>query len=110
MTSPVSQQKTSQGAWVTTFYMPAHMTLPTLPESKDPRIRFQDIQKALFATIQFSGSWKQSNLIKHTNLLVSYLQSNDYDYHPEPIYAFYNAPYVPWFLRRNEIMFQLHQH
>ena len=107
MTAPVSQVKTSEKQWKTTFYMPANFTKQSTPVPSDSRIIIKEIQKVKLAAIVFSGFANQKNLSKHENVLINYLKDADINVEPTPVYAFYDAPYVPWFLKRNEVLFKL---
>ena len=107
MTSPVSQAQIEHQSWVVMFYMPAYMTLIEMPTPADPRIVIQEVPEMRVAAIQFSGTGRAKNLNKHENVLRRYLDENQYSYVDLPHYAFYNPPFTPWFLRRNEVMFQI---
>ncbi len=52
-------------------------------------------------------SWSQSNELEHLNELKASLEAADVTTQGEPVLARYNAPFTPWFLRRNEIWLAL---
>lgn len=103
MTSPVTQEKVGD-SFVVQFMMPSEYTIDELPEPDDPRITFRQIPARTFAAVQYSGSWSQANYRKHLALLLDSLRAEGYTATGEPIWARYDAPFKPWFLRRNEIL------
>lgn len=117
MTSPVTQEpgstKIAMTVPVTTslnqdsltmkFYMPAKYDLETLPEAQDKRIKFAELAPQLYATTRFSGRAKEANISKHTQELKNYLKTHGLVATGEPLVAFYNPPWTPPFLRRNEV-------
>jgi len=107
MTAPVAQQQVDEKLWRVSFFMPADWTFEQVPRALDSRVKLEVVKQVNIAAIQFSGRSSQSNLDKHKIKLEKFLQQHNHVYQQNPIYAFYNAPYVPWFLRRNEIMFIL---
>ena len=56
-----------------------------------------------WAVIRYSGTWSQSNYEEHLALLKAALDKAGVVTQGEPMLARYNAPFTPWFLRRNEI-------
>jgi hypothetical protein len=104
MTAPVTQAQ-ADGGFVVRFTMPRAFTLDTLPEPLDPGIRLREVPGARYAVIRYSGSWSESNYDEHLRQLerrrAAGLRIQ------RPIYSRYNAPFVPWFMRRNEIWLQL---
>lgn len=103
MTSPVTQEKVGD-QFVVQFMMPSEYTLEELPEPDDPRITLRQVPARTFAALKYSGSWSQGNYQKHLALLLDALRSEGYEAIGEPIWARYDAPFKPWFLRRNEIL------
>jgi hypothetical protein len=55
----------------------------------------------------FSGRWSEKNYKKEEQQLLNDLYKNNIKILGAPIFARYNAPFVPWFLRRNEVMIQI---
>ena len=106
MTAPVAQAE-ADGGFVVQFMMPSAYTLETLPEPLDPRVRLRQVPGGRFAVIRYSGSWSQQNYREHLRQLATAVDAAGLRATGKPIYARYNAPYVPWFLRRNEIWLPL---
>lgn len=107
MTAPVSQQKEKNGVWKVAFFMPAKFTNENLPAPTDERIKISKIKGGKLAVIKFSGRWTNDNFSEHEQILRDYLKGMKYRSFGEPIYAYYNDPFTPWFLRRNEVMLRL---
>ncbi len=103
MTSPVGQQK-QDGKWVVSFMMPASFTLETTPEPKDPNVSIREVQVRLIAAVRYSGFWSEKNYRRNLIKLQDWIASNRLTPVGEPIWARYNPPFTPWFLRRNEIL------
>jgi hypothetical protein len=106
MTAPVSQQPTA-GGYVVQFAMPARFTLATLPEPVDPAVRLREVPGGRYAVLRYSGSWSESNYREHLEQLQRAVAKAGLRTVGEPVYARYDAPYVPWFMRRNEIWLRL---
>ena len=106
MTAPVSQAKAEEGAWKVAFYMPADMTMKTAPKPKNEAITMREVKYGKMAAIRFSGRSTDSNINEHDEELKAYLKKNNIKFDEEKrLLAFYDAPYVPWFLRRNEVLY-----
>lgn len=103
MTAPVGQQKNEQG-WMVSFMMPSTFSLDTLPKPNDPKVKIRKTPKQLIAAIEYSGFWSESNYLEHKSELETWIVSKGYKQIGEPIWARYNAPFTPWFLRRNEVL------
>jgi hypothetical protein len=106
MTAPVTQTATDAG-YVIQFTMPAEFTLDTLPEPLDPQVRLKEVPGGLFAVIRYSGTWSEGNYSEHLAELRQGVEAAGIRTRGEPIYSRYDAPFVPWFMRRNEIWLQV---
>lgn len=106
MTAPVTQQPAG-GGYVVQFVMPARFTLATLPEPVDPAVRLREMPGGRYAVIRYSGFWSDSNYREHLEALQRAVAAAGLATTGEPVYARYDAPYVPWFMRRNEIWLRL---
>ncbi len=106
MTAPVTQNAVS-GGYVVQFVLPRGVTLAAAPEPIDPRVTLREVQPRRVAAIRYSGFWSDANYDEHLALLQQALNSAGVAWTGDPIYARYDAPFVPWFMRRNEIWLQL---
>lgn len=102
MTAPVTQAAGETG-FIIQFTMPMEDTLGTLPEPLDSSVKLKELPGGRFAVIRYSGSWSESNYADHLTRLQSAVKAEGIPTRGEPIYSRYNAPFVPWFMRRNEI-------
>lgn len=106
MTAPVVQTPTTNG-FLVQFMMPSAYTLATLPEPLDPKVKLRQVEGKTVAAHRYSGSWSQSNYDEHLNILKEALVKGGVKTQGEPLYSRYNAPFTPWFLRKNEIWFNI---
>jgi len=103
MTAPVGQQPV-QGRWAVSFMMPASYTLETLPVPEDPKISLRQVPAHRMAAVRYSGFWSQKNYLRYKKELESWVHEEDLIIVGDPVWARYNPPFTPWFLRRNEIL------
>ena len=106
MTAPVTQAAVAGGMRVQ-FVLPKGVTLESAPEPLDPRVQLRLVPATSWAAIRYSGMWTQSNYKEHLALLKTTLDKAGVATQGEPVLARYNAPFTPWFLRRNEIWLAL---
>ena len=103
MTAPVGQRKTDTG-WVVSFVMPESYTLESLPKPTNPEVTLHETRARRVAVIRYSGTWSSERYREHLGKLKSWIAENSFETTGNPIWARYNPPFTPWFLRRNEIM------
>ena len=106
MTAPVTQAAVAGGTRVQ-FVLPKGVTLATAPEPIDPRVQLRVMPAATWAVIRYSGTWSRSNYNEHLAELRASLDAAGVATQGEPLLARYNAPFTPWFMRRNEIWLAL---
>lgn len=106
MTAPVAQS-VDPGGYLVQFAMPAEWTLDTLPEPDDARVRLRAIPARTLAVRKYSGTWTQGNYDENVQKLKSALEQAGLRWHGDPISAKYDPPWIPWFMRRNEIWLEL---
>ena len=103
MTAPVSQEK-SGDRWRITFVMPAKYALDTLPEPVDSRIEIKQEPGRLIAAVRYSGTWSHKRYEENKERLLTWIVERGFKQTAEPVWARYDPPFMPWFLRRNEIL------
>ncbi len=108
MTVPVGQQLSGKN-WVISFMMPASYTLETLPKPKDNQVILRQVPEHYVAAIRYSGFWSQKSYNHHKQQLEAWIKQQSFKTTGEAIWARYNAPFTPWFFRRNEILVPVEQ-
>jgi hypothetical protein len=103
MTAPVKQRR-DQEKWAVSFMMPSSYTLKTLPEPKNPNITLRQVPARRMAAVRYSGFWSEKRYLRYKSELESWIQERGLTIVGDPIWARYNSPFTPWFLRRNEIL------
>ncbi len=104
MTAPVAQTEESDGTWNVSFMVPSEFTPETVPQPTDPRVSIVTIPGSLVAAMNTSGLWSESKVKESEVELERWIQSSAYTRQGSFTYGRYNAPFVPFFMRRNELM------
>ena len=113
MTTPVSTTPNTPdtvGAvqtWTIAFTMPDQWSLDTLPAPLDDRVQLVETSEQLWAVLRFSGKANARTAEKNRQVLLSALAVEGLQPSGEPVIAQYNPPWIPGFLRRNEVKIPL---
>ena len=103
MTAPVGQER-KDNQWRITFLMPAKYSLETLPEPNDERVKLVPATGRLMAARKYSGTWSEAKYKKNKALLEEFIQRRGLSKAGAAVWARYDPPFMPWFLRRNEVL------
>jgi hypothetical protein len=106
MTAPVGQEAVGN-QWAVSFLMPANDTLETLPAPTDVRVRLRALPSRRLAVVRYSGTWSRHGYEHHLAQLREWMKAQGLAAAGQPVWARYNPPFTPWFLRRNEIFVPL---
>ncbi|MEZ5667893.1 MAG: heme-binding protein [Alphaproteobacteria bacterium] len=109
MTAPVLQQGTGPRGddWRISFVMPEEWTLDALPAPVDAVVELEQVPARRLAVIRFSGVADDSRIAEMSAALQAWLDREGAAPLGAPTYAYYNAPWIPGFLRRNEVMVEI---
>lgn len=113
MTAPVLQEPqivnatASPDGWVVQFVLPRSAALQALPSPNDARVTLRQLPPRRFAVVRYSGNWSEQNFTVHLQALRAAMQREKLTGLGEPVWARYDAPYKPSFLRTNEILIEL---
>ncbi len=98
MTSPVFSDTGSMS-----FMVPSEYDAETVPEPTDERVTINTVPERVVATVRFRGfAWKES-VRRQKEKLLGWLEAEGIEARGAPFLMQYNPPYVPGFLRRNEV-------
>ena len=106
MTAPVTQSAVA-GGFVVQFVLPKGVTAASAPEPLDPRVQLRDVMPRQVAVIRYSGFWSASTDNEHLAKLQAALRAAALVWAGEPVTSRYDPPFMPWFMRRNEIWLNL---
>lgn len=104
MTAPVIQQEEGDGRYRIGFVTPSNYSLQTAPAPVDPGVRLRELPPQRMAVMRYSGRWTEKNFRAHEAQLLAFIRQRQLAVTGPAIYARYNAPFVPWPMRRNEVM------
>ena len=103
MTAPVVQEADGNG-WSVAFVLPAEFSWETAPEPNDPLVELRLVPERLMVAIRFSGRWGEERFGSRESELRALLVRLGLQAVGGAVYARYNAPFTPCFMRRNELM------
>ena len=108
MTAPVTSRPADDDSRVTyAFVIERKYTMDSLPAPTDPRIRIVERPARIMAVRRYSGGWSEKRYRENETALLDALQADRIEATGIPVFARYNAPFTPWFLRRNEVMIEI---
>jgi effector-binding domain-containing protein len=106
MTAPVTQQAEG-GAYRIAFVLPSQYTLATAPTPTNPGVRLAEVPARRVVAVRYSGTWSADNYREALEKLTAFAAQRGIRLVGEPVYARYDPPFMPWFLRRNEILVEI---
>lgn len=103
MTTPVFMSTSSSNATMA-FVMPAKLALAGIPKPADSSLKVREIPPGIFAVFRFSGGRNAGNEADSLRHLQEWMASEGLSAKSGPLYAYFDPPWTPTFLRRNEVM------
>jgi DNA gyrase inhibitor GyrI len=105
MTTPVLMSAGTNATMA--FVMPADATSASLPKPADGGVVIKTIDGGRFAVFRFSGNRELAGQNRAAEQLFAWAKANGYKPGPQALFAFYDPPWIPGFLRRNEAMVRI---
>lgn len=89
------------------FVMPKKMSADAAPKPNDPEVSVSEIPGGELAVLRFSGGRSATTQNKKLAELRAWLTRENLTSEGAPIYGYFDPPWTPAFLRRNEVMLRL---
>lgn len=102
MTAPVVQAP-SEEAWTVSFILPASMTVDSAPLPAG-EVQVVGQPERTMAAIRFSGTWSDDRFRAAAERLLRWVDEQGLHTAGDIEYGYYNDPFTPAFLRRNEVL------
>ena len=102
MTTPVFM---AGGESTMAFVMPAD--LGKVPQPMDGSVTVREMPAGRFAVLRYSGARSPQQEAEHLELLNAWVADQRLKVSAAPVYAYFDPPWTPPFLRRNEVMLRV---
>jgi hypothetical protein len=106
MTAPVLES-VGGGGGVMAFVMPPGMKLEDLPKPASSKVTLRVVPGFKAAAIRFSGWGSVATVKEKAKQLAAALERDGLRAAAAPVTAFYNPPWTPPFMRRNEVIIEI---
>jgi len=106
MTTPVFMSERETNATMA-FVMPSRMKTAEVPSPRDGSVMVREVAAGKFAVLRFTGGRNARNESKALARLRSWADVQRLDVDSAPVYAYFDPPWTPPFLRRNEVMLRI---
>jgi hypothetical protein len=106
MTAPVAMSK-DRDHYQVEFTMPKKFKKGTLPEPNDARVKIIEVPAQCRAVYRYSAYWSEEDHLKHKNKLIGLLQEMKMTPIGETTFARFDPPFIPSFLRHNEVWIEV---
>jgi hypothetical protein len=103
MTTPVFMSGDEHHAAMA-FVMPADLKTEQVPKPTDKSISIREVPADLFAVFCFSGGRNAKNEAEALAQLKTWMAAEGLCVLSPPVFAYFDPPWTPSFLRRNEVM------
>ena len=108
MTAPVLQQPDSEsGRWLVSFVMPSDFDRESLPVPSSDVVIVSEQPPMRMAVLQYRGGWFHSRYRDTEEKLIGAMSDMSLTACGETRGARHDPPFMPWFMRKNEILIPL---
>lgn len=103
MTTPVFMTSNESNATMA-FVMPQKLNLSEVPQPLDSAVGVRELPPGRFAVLRFQGGRNARNEAAALQGLKDWMKTEGLSGLPPPVFAYFDPPWTPGFLRRNEVM------
>lgn len=89
------------------FVMPEKIPADQVPQPKNSQVVVASIPAGKFAVLRFGGGRNAANETNAVAALTAWLQRENLTPTGAPIFAYFDPPWTPIFMRRNDVMLRL---
>ena len=104
LVAPAAERRTADTNASMAFIMPGDMAFADLPRPAGTNVTLRRVAAARYAVRRFSGRRDAAAQVRETEALARWMATQGYAPLDAPLYAFYDPPWTPGFLRRNEVL------
>ena len=105
MTTPVFMSGTGTNATMS-FMIPAKLKTEEVPKPSGGPLTVRELAAGRFAVLRFSGGRDATKEAESLAQLKTWMNTEKLSVLSSPVYAYFDPPWTPPFLRRNEVMLQ----
>lgn len=95
--------------YTTSFVVPRKYEFANIPVPSNLNVKIENIEKQTMVCIRFSGKWDERNFEKNNLILEEYIKKEKLNVISKRHLMRYNPPFLPAFLRKNEICYRINQ-
>lgn len=106
MTAPVLMKHAGEGTGMS-FIVPREVAAGPVPAPTDPAVSMDTLPAGRFAVYRYSGGRNEANEQQALEKLRAWTGQRDIAVTGEPLFGYYDPPWIPTFLRRNEVMLRV---
>jgi hypothetical protein len=92
------------------FIMPKKAVEKGVPKPAGENVKLGKVEAARFAVLRFAGGRTAENEKAAIEKLTAWLDGQKIARKGDPIFAYYDPPWTPVFMRRNEVMIRIEKH
>jgi hypothetical protein len=106
MTAPVLMKHQGENTGMS-FIVPKDIAAGKVPAPKDAAVTMDDLPAGKFAVYRYSGGRNEANEQEALGKLRAWIGKKQLEVTGDPLFGFYDPPWIPTFLRRNEVMLRI---
>jgi DNA gyrase inhibitor GyrI len=103
MTTPVFMSGNATNATMA-FVLPAKLKSGEVPKPSDGAVTVRELAAGRFAVLRYSGGRNAKNEAETLGKLQAWMKAEGLKELSPPVYGYFDPPWTPSFLRRNEVM------
>jgi hypothetical protein len=103
MTTPVFMSGSDTNT-VMAFVMPKKMAMREVPAPLDGAVTVRQLGAGRFAVLRYSGGRSAKKEAESLSRLKAWMEAEKFGAVSPPVYGYFDPPWTPAFLRRNEVM------
>lgn len=106
MTTPVFMSGGGTNATMA-FVLPAKLKTDEVPQPSEESVKVRELAAGRFAVLRYSGARNEKNEAESLEQLRAWVKAEGLIEISPPVYGYFDPPWTPAFLRRNEVMLRI---
>ena len=106
MTAPVLMKHEGKETGMS-FIVPKDVAAGKVPVPKDEMVKMDTLPAGQFAVYRYSGGRNEANEQEALGKLRAWVDKRRLEIIGEPLFGYYDPPWIPPFMRRNEVMLRI---